>query len=248
MASTVEKIRDSFPFLCVDPIVGQPTYDTIKNLHKKLSANAASVHSHLGNGRLGLLYLTVTPEVYNTLSNVPFNPPTNPGPLPTYPDGATQHQILAANKAHELQVQLFKQYDACDRALKQLLLGAVDDIFVNALSNTHIGYANTTTLQLITHLYDNYGKITDADLRKNQETMVENLDTNLPIETFYHRIEDCVAFAAAGNTPFTPQQVVSTAFHTIQQSGIMVEDVREWRRKPAQDKTWPNLKIHFSRA
>ena len=86
MKSSVEKIRESFPFLHVDPIEGLPTYDSIKSLHKKLNANAASVYSHLGNGRLGLLYLTVTPEVYNTLSETPFNPPTNPGPVVAYPD------------------------------------------------------------------------------------------------------------------------------------------------------------------
>ena len=82
-------------------------------------------------------------------------------------------------------IKLFNQYDACDRALKQLLLGAVDDIFVNLLSNSHVGYANTTTLQLLTHLYDNYGKITDIDLRKNQEPMVEPINLNLPIENFF---------------------------------------------------------------
>ena len=112
MATSVEKIRNSFPFLNVDPIVGQPTYESIKNLQKKLSANAASVHSHLGNGRLGLLYLTITPEVYNTLSNVPFVPPAKPGPLATYPEGATQFQINAADRAHELETKLFNQYDA----------------------------------------------------------------------------------------------------------------------------------------
>ena len=63
MTTSVEKIRDAFPFLSVEPIVGQPTYETIQLLHKKLNANAASIHSHLGNGKLGLLYLTVKPEV-----------------------------------------------------------------------------------------------------------------------------------------------------------------------------------------
>ena len=83
MTSAVGKIRDSFPFLSVDPIIGQPIYESIKNLHNKLSANAASVHSYQGNGRQGFLFLTIRPEVYNTLSDVPFIPPTNPGPIPT---------------------------------------------------------------------------------------------------------------------------------------------------------------------
>ena len=81
MTSSVEKVKDTFPFLSVEPIVGQPTYDAIRTLHKKLNANAASVTSHLRNGRLGLLFHIVTPAVYRILSDREFNPPPpqNPG-------------------------------------------------------------------------------------------------------------------------------------------------------------------------
>ena len=210
----MEKIRDEFPFLSVEPIVGQPTYETIQILHKKLNVNAASVHSHLGNGKLGLLYLTVKREVYNTLSNVEFVAPKNPGPTVGYPQGATQFQINTADKTHENATKLFLQCDACDRALKQLLLGAVDDIFVNALCDAQVGYANTTTLELLTHLHDTYGKLTDADVRANQDTMAEPVDMELPIENFLRRIEEYVTLAAA-NTPFTSQQVVSSEFYSM---------------------------------
>ena len=248
MTSSVEKIRESFPFLTVDPIVGQPTYDSIKELHKKLNANAASIHSHLGNGKLGLLYLTVKPEVYNTLSDIEFVPPVNPGPTVNYPEGGTQFQLTAAEKAHKESTKIFFQYDSTDKALKQLLIGAVDDMFINAVSDAHVGYANVTTLELLTHLYSTYGRITDADLRRNQEIMSEDLDVNLPIESFFKRVEECVAFAAAGETPFTAAQVVSSAFHTIQRSGMFTDDVREWRRRPAATKTWENFKQLFARA
>ena len=226
MASSTEKIRDSFPFLTVEPIVGEPTYESVKALHQKLNTNAASVRSHLGNGRLGLLYLTVTPEVYNTLSEVEFVPPQNPGPTVQYPDNATQYQIQAANKTHETATKLFNEYDACDRALKQLLIGAVDDIFINALCDRHVGYANVSTLNLLTHLYNTYGKITEVDLNRNHELMSEAFDPNLPIESFFRRIEECVEFAAAGNTPFSPQQVVTQAFYNIQRSGLFTDDCR----------------------
>ena len=215
MTSAVEKVEATFPFLSVDPIVGQPTYDTIRALHKKLNANAASVNTHIGNGRLGLLYLTVIPEVYATLFDRETQAPQNPCPTPDLPRKGTQYQIAAAQKLFDEQVKLFNQYDACDRALKQLVIGAVDDMFLNTTYDPHVGYANVTTLQLLTHLYDTYGRITDADLRKNQEVMTEPLDVNLPIETFFRRIEECVDFAAHGRTLFSPKQVVSSAFYTV---------------------------------
>jgi len=54
--TSVEKIKDAFPHPTIEPIIGQPAYDTIKTMHQKLNTNAASIVSHLGNGRLGLLF------------------------------------------------------------------------------------------------------------------------------------------------------------------------------------------------
>ena len=84
--------------------------------------------------------------MFITLCAVPFIPPVNPGPSPVHPVAATQSQIHAINAIHVQAINDFKQYDTTDRALKQQLLGAVDDMFVNVLSDTHVGYANFTTL------------------------------------------------------------------------------------------------------
>ena len=168
--TSVERIKDAFPHPTVEPIIGQPGYDTIKPLHQKLSADAASIISHLGNGRLCLIYLTVITPVYNTLSAVAFIPPVNPGTTVVYPNiNPTHFQIQAANTTHASQFKLFQQYNATDRALKQILLSAVDDMLVNALCDPHVGYANVTTLQLLTHLYDTYAKITAGNLEENKE-------------------------------------------------------------------------------
>jgi hypothetical protein len=70
-------------------IMGIPTYATIAEVNLKLSANAASVQSNLGNGQLGLLALTVSPKVYATFSAVPFIVCINPEPQPVIPVRAT---------------------------------------------------------------------------------------------------------------------------------------------------------------
>ena len=159
-----------------------------------------------------------------------------------------QYQILAENRKHDKATKLFQQYDACDRALKQLLVGAVDEMFIAALRDKHVGYAGTTTLDLLKHLYTTYGNITDYDLHKNQEILNDDFDPNLPIESYFRRVEDCVEFAAAAKCPFTPDQIVSRAFYTIQKSGFSPDDVKEWRRSPKEEKTWSNFKKHFKRA
>jgi hypothetical protein len=72
MPTLIESVVEGFPFPTVHPIVGEPNYESIAALHQQLNANAASVPSHLGNGALGLLYLTVSPAVYANLSAAPF--------------------------------------------------------------------------------------------------------------------------------------------------------------------------------
>ena len=61
------------------PIVGETNYKTLTEVQFQLNTNAASIHSHIGNGRLRLLYLNVTLDVYNKQSAAPFVPTANPG-------------------------------------------------------------------------------------------------------------------------------------------------------------------------
>ena len=103
-------------------------------------------------------------------------------------------------------------------------------MFVNVLSDTYLGYANVTTLQLLTHLYNTYAKITDGELEDNKDAMTAPYNVNLPIETLYKRIEESVQYTAAANTPFTKAQAVSTAFHVIQKIGMFLDDCKAWKR------------------
>ena len=107
--TTIERIKYSFPPHTIDPIVVQPSYETIKPLHQKINANAASVVTHLGNGRFGLLYLTVIPIVFMTLCAVNFVQPVNPGPSPEITPGATQFQIQTVVSLYNQATKYFKQ-------------------------------------------------------------------------------------------------------------------------------------------
>jgi len=69
---TIKKIRDLFPFPTIETIVGQPSYQTIHKMHRKLNTNTASMHTDLEGGVHSFLALTVLSQVYNTLSSTPF--------------------------------------------------------------------------------------------------------------------------------------------------------------------------------
>ena len=93
-------------------------------------------------------------------------------------------------------------------------------MFVRSLRNKHIGYANVTTLQILTHLYTTYAKINPSDLDANYNRMKAPYDVKLPIKDFFDQIEDSIEFSSAGNEPFTPFQVVNAAFNAITSIGM----------------------------
>ena len=116
--TSIDKIVDSFPHPTITPIIGKPTYEIIRPMHLFLNANAASVQWHLGNGRLDLLFLTVLPAVFNSLSHVPFVSPPHPGPDRTITYNATAAQILALRHSHAITAKLHRKYDSTSKALK----------------------------------------------------------------------------------------------------------------------------------
>ena len=93
MTTAIDKIVDGFPFPMIPPIFWTPTYNTIAKVNLKLNSNVASVQSNLYCGTLGLLQLTVSPAVYNTLSSTAFIVNVNPGSEPIIPDNSTGAQI-----------------------------------------------------------------------------------------------------------------------------------------------------------
>ena len=142
MPSALKKNVESFPHPTVSPIFGHLSYETIAEIQLKRNTNAASIYYHRGNDRLVLLFLTV--------------PPTNHGQNPTIPDGFTGPQIADIRRRHKDQ---FDEFQETNRTLKIILIASIDEAYIRSLRDKYIGSTNVTTLQMLTHLYDSYARI-----------------------------------------------------------------------------------------
>jgi hypothetical protein len=111
-----------------------------------------------------------------------------------------------------------------DQALKQLLLGAVEEMFIRCLQTKYLGYLNISTQQILDHLYAQYARILAANLQDNDVTFKAPYDPNLPIEMLYTQIENGMDYAAAGLSPYSTEQVINNAFQLIYATGMFVED------------------------
>ena len=130
MPSSIDKIIDGSLFPTINPIIGTPDYKSIADIHLKINSNAASVQFNLRRGMLGLLFLTVSPTVYATLSTKTFVPLVNPGPKPSIPTGSTGAVISDLRHHHNEATNIFTEYENMDKARRQLLLASTDELYV----------------------------------------------------------------------------------------------------------------------
>ena len=76
-----------------------------------------------------------------------------------------------------------QQNDECrnvDAALLNQLLTAFEDTYLSPLKNAFTGYFGSTTLRLLSHLYDNYARILAMELAKNDKKQSEPCNLNEP--------------------------------------------------------------------
>ena len=58
-----------------------------------------------------------------------------------------------------------------DTTLKNHLVSVFEDAYLSTLKNTYTGYATNTTLELITHLYYHYARISSTEMLDDDKNL-----------------------------------------------------------------------------
>ena len=66
---------------------------------------------------------------------------------------------------------------------------------------------------------DRYGKVTTANLEANKSRMNEPIDITQTNDVFFKRIDNCIQYADDDEIPFTHQQILQTAYHSVSTCG-----------------------------
>ena len=157
-------------------------------MHMKLNPNDVLVKSNLHCGTFRLLYLTVSPASYATLSTSNFVVPVNPGPKPVIPEHSTGPQIADISYAYHAATTFFNEYYRTGKALRQLMLASVEEMYVRSLRHRYAGYGQTSTHQLLDHLYATYVNISPADLQANDMKLRATYDRNQLVENLFDQV------------------------------------------------------------
>jgi hypothetical protein len=156
--------------------------------------------------------------------------------------------IAETTRLHKEATQVYHTYHNVDQAIKKLIIKSFDDAYINALSDEIVGYANSTSLQLLTHLLTYYAMIAPTELTQNYERQNAPYNPNQPIETLFQQIQDARAFAVAGGQPYDAEMIVNVAYTLVFNTGLFPDACRAWQSRAVAGKTWAQFKLDFATA
>ena len=237
-----------------------PSYQSVRDFQKALNHNAMNIHSF--QTKMGHLALVVKEDVFLAANNqVKFNPPTDPGLAPTNPTNATTStsgvttrsnspednnfvamESIRAFTFHQL---AYQKYVAAETALRNLILNSIEDKYINELEDDNTGYNDVSPLKLMTHIWDNYATIDDADHTINEENMRRQWAPPQPIEDLFEQLKKGQRFAKKGNETIHDTQLVRWGYQNIRNTGLFDRACEKWRKKEKKDKSWDEFKKHF---
>ena len=250
LSSHLPSVKDThFQHLVLTKIHGQPVYDTLRLLADEVKANAASVPTTIGGGEYGHLGLVLSDVRYAALPHtVPWVNPVNPGDfLP--PAGATGPQIEAARDVWRQRLRQYELFQATEKSLIAQVVVAVDNIYLKAKFNRSTGQYTGSVKGILTHLFATYGKITPHHVQAREHATANMpYDISLPVDVVFDAIEDLVDLCDHGQTPLPVQKQLDLAYVILAKEPILAQDLRQWNRRPAVEKTWTNMMDHFRAA
>jgi hypothetical protein len=247
-ASTPDELIAGFPHSSLPKVTGEPTFEDLKVIRRLLNTNAMSVSSYVGGGRHGHLGIIMTKKEYFSIAADVFPVPNNPGASADVVAGMMAAVIAEMTRLHREATQVYRTDHNVVQAIKKLILKAFDDAYLNALSDEVVGYANCTSLDLLTHLLTFYAMIAPTELTQNYERLNTLYDPNQPIETLLQQIQDTRAFAVAGGQPYGNAMIINVANTLIFNTGLFPDACRAWQSRSIAKKTWAQFKIDFATA
>jgi hypothetical protein len=157
----------------------------------------------------------MTNEEYFPVAVDVFPVPNNPRPSAAVVAGMTAAVIAKTTRLHKEATQVYRTYHNVDQDIKKLIIELFDEAYLNAPSDKIVGYANCTSLQLLTHLLTYYAMIAPTELTQNSERLNAPYDPNQPIETLFQQIQDARAFAVAGGQPYGAAMIINVAYTLV---------------------------------
>jgi hypothetical protein len=199
-------------------------------------------------GALGHLGIIISVATHATVRAE--NPWANPAPPGRYPEdiaAGTASKSSAAGHIWEENVNTLRTYCTVDQALKQQIITVFEPMYLDIFNDDMVGFANTSTREMLDHLFLTYGSIMTVDLEHKFENMRKAWDPQQPVETLFEQIQYCVDYVEAGGVTICPAREIIVAYTKIFATGSFMSDAADGMKKRTQIKPGPISKFTLPR-
>jgi hypothetical protein len=240
-------IREEVRKETVTKIHGQPTNHDLTILEKELIAILANIPTTLGGGNHGHAGIIMNPDRYLLIAGVPFINPTNPGNYPENVAGNAAAGVRAKAEAeHKEQVREYETFQGVVQATKDIILEAVDHEFLLEIEDEILGFLNQTPTDMLTHLRNRGGTLDFADTKTLLAERDGEWDASEVPQLYFNRVEKAIQGLTRAGINSDLNERRDMALYYLKASGEFDAAVREWENRPAEQKTWQNIKTFIS--
>ena len=163
--STADAIASGFPHPVLPIIDEPPARADIDMAKEMLTENTASRPSTRGGRIHGHAAMVVPPARYAAeYSNIAYIWEVNPEEVPLFPANVTAASAHTLENDYTNSTRVFQDQTRTHTALKTQLYIRYPTEYWTGLIEPGIGIATVSLLEMHTHMYTNFGQITDGDL------------------------------------------------------------------------------------
>ena len=87
------------------------------------------------------------------------------------------------------------------------------------LKNGYTGYDTRSKMDLLTHLYKNYARISSSDMAANDERLRTSYNAEETIESLIEGLNECADFATVAGEPVSETQLVRISYVLVAETG-----------------------------
>ena len=247
----IDYVTTYFPHKVPTLVRGVPNYANIKRVKTELRANASSVDSELGGGDHGYLGLVLSNVEYLAVPGVNgnmFQPPAYPRAFVISPT-ASAVEALQRREAHNEQIRLYRECQNVEKAIMKHLQNSFQSQYLEAFVDEDTALLSSDVPTILAHLFSRYGQVTGDEVRTYQTEVLSTSFTPAdPLVTIWNPIQKLKKLASQANIPYSEAQLIEFGLQLIRSTHDFEIATREWNAKPDLQKTWDNLKLHFSQA
>jgi hypothetical protein len=121
--------------------------------------------------------------------------------------------------------------------VKQQILAAVDNIYLQNMEDDVFGYADVTIQNILAHINTNNGTLEPSDLETNRNKLAEQWNPDNPFEFFWIRVKRIRAVATAGADPIQDGATIEFSLTAFRKGGVYDHVITTWEDKTPTEQT-----------